>query len=77
LRGDGFLTVTVAPHPSIMAVVQAIQPQGQWSSGICDFMDHCGFCCYASWCPCLAYGDLSVKSRPVQPCDCIRASRLT
>mmetsp|Transcript_54391 Transcript_54391/g.129241 ORF Transcript_54391/g.129241 Transcript_54391/m.129241 type:complete len:167 (-) Transcript_54391:124-624(-) len=41
-----------------MAVVMGAS---QWSSGICDFTDECGFCCYASWCPCLAYGELSAK----------------
>ena len=45
----------------------AIQPQGQWSSGILDFTDHCNFCLYAAFCPCWAYGDLSVKSRPAFP----------
>ncbi|KAJ1486314.1 hypothetical protein T484DRAFT_1891001 [Baffinella frigidus] len=37
------------------------QPPGRWSSGVCDFTDECCFCCYAEFCPCLAYGDLAAK----------------
>jgi len=29
---------------------------GQWSTGLFEFADECGFCCLATWCGCIAYG---------------------
>jgi len=37
---------------------------GVWSSGLCNFPDHCCFCLYAFCCPCCAYGTLAVKTPP-------------
>ncbi|MBN3308126.1 placenta-specific gene 8 protein [Amia ocellicauda] len=29
-------------------------PATEWQTGICDFCDNCGTCCYGFWCyPCL------------------------
>ena len=33
-----------------------VSTPGEWSTGLFEFADECGFCCLATWCGCFAYG---------------------
>jgi len=60
---------------SASTVIDPLNPLGkmrtkngerEWSYGLCNCSSRCGTCCFAWWCPCMAYGQVKSKVHHLQ-----------